>query len=152
VSVEVQPPELAELVDYAERPRVGDWSLRAALTRYAQPQPQRVGDVLDLVRRIDAALGAQRRALESEGPELWVAVQATDGGGQSSDRLVGLLRAARELDQLGDVLAAWADDPTTDRPDPAVDAAVSDVTRQLDELGIPREERTRPSRRDARQP
>ena len=49
----ITPPELAALIDVSERQRAGDWSLRAALCRYAQPQPVRVSALLDLVRRIE---------------------------------------------------------------------------------------------------
>ncbi len=146
VAADIQPPELSVLIDFAERPRVGDWSLRAALTRYAQPQPQRVSDVLDLVRRIEFALGSYRQAIEGDGPELWRAVQASDGT-PTPDRLVGMLLAMVELDRLGDVLAAWAADPTRERPDEAIDVVRADVSRRLDELGIPREERQPPTRR-----
>jgi hypothetical protein len=54
---------------------------------------------------------------------------------------VGLLSAARELDQLGDLLAAWAVDPSVPAPNGDVDRVVADVARRLDLLGIPREER-----------
>jgi hypothetical protein len=145
VPTDVQPPELAALLDYAERPRVGDWSLRAALTRYAQPQPQGVSDVLDNVRRMEFALGSYRDAIESEGPELWKTVHAADAT-QTGDRLVGMLQAMVELDRLGDVLAAWADDTTRERPDETVGAVTAEVARRLDELGIPHEERQPPSR------
>jgi hypothetical protein len=147
VSWDVQPDELAQLIEYAERPRVDDWSLRAALTRYAQPQPQRVSDVLDHVRRIEFALGSYRKTIEAEGPDLWQAAQAADDEA-SGDRLVGMLRAMVELDRLGEVLATWASDPSShERPDDTVDAVVADVARRLDELGIPREERPPPTAR-----
>lgn len=143
--MEVQPPALAQLLEFAERSRVGDWSLRSALTRYAQPQPQRVSDVLDLVRRLEFAMGAHRRTIERDGPAVWEAVEAARDG-RSGDQLVGMLLAMQELDRLGDVLAAWAEDPFTDRPDAVVDAVIDDVRRRLDELGVPREERVRPPR------
>ena len=60
VPADIEPPELARLLDFAERPRTQDWSLRAALVRYAQPRPQSVSDLLDLVRRLEAALAATR--------------------------------------------------------------------------------------------
>ena len=142
---DVQPPALAELLEYAERPRVGDWSLRAALTRYAQPQPQRVSDVLDLVRRIEFALGSFRDTIESEGPELWQAVQAADDT-QTGDRLVGMVQAMIELDRLGDVLAEWANDTSRERPDETVGEVAAEVARRLDELGVPHEERQPPTR------
>ena len=56
MSASIEPPELAALVDPAERPRAENWSLRAALTRYAQPQPQRASAVIELLRRTEAAL------------------------------------------------------------------------------------------------
>jgi hypothetical protein len=138
MAVEVEPPELAALLDYAERPRTDDWSLRAALTRYAQGQPQRVGDLLELVRRIEFALKPQLKAIEREGAEYWQALQSGD------DRLaVELLRAMAEIDRLGDVLATWASEPRShERPDAAVDAVTTDVAARLDRLGVPKEERT----------
>lgn len=136
---EVEPAELAALLDYQERPRVDDWSLRAALTRYAQPQPQRVGDLLEVVRRIEFALGSYRKTVEADGPELWRALQA--GRGRADDRLLGMLQAMADLDEVGDQLSVWADDPTKERPDAAIDAVVAHVTERLDELGIPQEER-----------
>lgn len=146
VSAEVHPPELAQLIDYAERSRAGDWSLRSALTRYAQPQPQRVSDLLDLVRRIEFAIGPHRPTIERDGAALWQAVQSTDGPPPADDQLLGLLRAMVELDRLGDVLATWAFHPSGGRPDTAVDAVTADVARQLSELGVPREERQPPTR------
>ena len=134
------------LIDYTERPRVDDWSLRAALTRYAQPQPQRVGALLELVRRIEFAMASHRQTIEGEGRELWSTVQAADGT-PTSDRLVGMLLAMVDLDRLGDLLAAWAADPTRERPDEAVDAAIAQVAHRLEVLGIPREERQPPTRR-----
>jgi hypothetical protein len=139
VPAEIEPPELARLVDFAERPRVRDWSLRSALVRYAQPEPQRVNDILDVVRRVDAALAKNARALDKKGRELWNALeQDTD----EADRyVVGVLRAARELDALGEVLAVWAVDRAGERPNADVDRVVADVAQRLDALGVPREER-----------
>ena len=53
------------LADYAESSRVGDWSLRSALVRFAQPEPLRASAVLELLRRTDGALHPHRRLLES---------------------------------------------------------------------------------------
>jgi len=58
-------PDGPRLVDYAESPRVGDWTLRSALVRFAQPEPTRAGAVLELIRRTDGALKPHRRRLES---------------------------------------------------------------------------------------
>lgn len=149
VPAELEPPELADLVDYAERSRVGDWSLRSALVRYAQGQPVRVSQVLELVRRIDAAIHPHTKLLSTEGSRLWSAL-ADDGKPptEPTAHVVELLRAMTVLDGLAHELAAWADDRTRPRPDAAVDTAVADVTRQLDELGVPREEpQQRPRRR-----
>lgn len=140
---EVQPPELARLVDFAERPRAQDWSLRAALTRYAQPQPQRVSDLLTHVRRIEFALRPHLKSIERDGPAVWEAVNAGEGA-PSGDLVVELLRVMTELDGLGDVLATWAADPTGERPDAAVDAVIASVGARLDELGVPHEQRQRP--------
>jgi hypothetical protein len=141
VPPEIEPPELARLVDFAERSRVGDWSLRSALCRYAQPQPQRVGNVLELVRRIEFGLHPSQSRLVKEGPALWAAV---DGGSADGDLLVGLLGAMRQLDALGDTLADWAHDRAGKHPEDEVDATVAAVARRLDEIGAPVEERVPP--------
>jgi hypothetical protein len=140
---DVEPSQLAELLDFAERPRTHDWSLRAALVRYAQPHPQRVNDVLDLVRRTEWALGRQAAVIERNGQELWAALEigADAPAPAQLTEVVELLRAAMELDRLGDVLAKWAVDITGDRPDAEVDRVLADVTQRLDRLGVPHEER-----------
>lgn len=139
---EVEPPELARVLDYAERSRVGDWSLRSALCRYASPHPGRVSAVLDLVRRIEVAVHPEAKRLAKEGPTVWAAV---DEAGDD-DQLVGLVRVMRELDRLGDVMAEWADDRHGHHPEATVDATIADVARRLEDLGIPEEERVRPPR------
>jgi len=151
VPVEVEPPQLARLVDFAERPRTHDWSLRAALVRYAQPEPERVSKILELVRRIEWALRARRKAIERSGQEIWNALQADAGHAGNHTEVVALLRATTELDRLGDVLAEWAVDLVGERPDAAVDAVTVEVQRRLDELGVPREEQQpRPPRQRQR--
>ena len=140
---EIEPPELGRLVDYAERPRTDDWSLRSALVLYALPQPQRVNDILVQVRRVDRALGKQSKRLDREGTELWSALQAGDDG----DELVALLQAARELDELGDSVVLWAVDRTRESPDAQVDTVVADVGARLDALGVPYDERPGPRNR-----
>ena len=144
MAAEVEPPELARLVAFAERSRVGDWSLRSALCRYAQPQPHRVSEVLDLVRRIEFALHPMARRLGSDGPALWAAVDAGTAAGDNDELLVGLLGAIVELDRLGDTLADWAEDRAGKHPEAAVDAVTTEVARRLDDLGVVREERERP--------
>ena len=145
VPAEVEPAELAQLLDFAERPHTENWSLRAALVRYAQPQPQRVNDLLDLVRRIQAALGEQSATLQRDGEEIWDALEH-DTRPPDVAPLVELLDAAREIDRLGDALAEWAVDISRPRPDDAVDAVIADVAGRLERLGIPHEERVPPRR------
>ena len=127
----VEPPELARLADLSEWPRNEGWSLRAALTRYAQPQPARAADVLQVVRRLDAVLHAQRRVLEREGPAVWAAVEAGEAG-----PLPDLLRAMAPLDRLADRLTEWAPERAGDRPDHEVDTTVAQVTATLDRVGV----------------
>lgn len=142
MAAEVQPRELAQLLDVAERPRAGGWSLRAALTRYAQPQPQRASDLIELVRRIEAAVRPQQATFDSDGPALWSALTGeVDGEGAGDMALVGVLGALQEIDRVADVLATWAVDRAGERPDEAVDATVADVAARLDALGVAREER-----------
>jgi hypothetical protein len=147
VSAEVEPPELARLIDFAERPRAERWSLRAALCRYAQPNPERVSAILDLVRRIEGALHPHAKLVEREGRDLWVALgRGASPSDEPDGYVVGLLAAMTELDRLGDVLAEWAVDRAGERPDAAVDAVIADVAARLDALGVPVEDRTRPPR------
>jgi hypothetical protein len=148
VPVEIEPPGLAQLVDFAERPRIADWSLRAALVRYAQPQPQRVNDLLDLVRRTQWALDRHATVLQRDGAAVWAALAGDQPpGDREHAHVVELLRVATELDRIGDVLAGWAVDISGDRPDAAVDATIRVVGTQLDGLGVPHEERTPPRQR-----
>jgi hypothetical protein len=148
---EVQPPELAALLDLAERPRAGEWSLRAALTRYAQPEPRRVSDLLDLVRRIDAVTAAEQRTIAAQGPELWAALTEALRRPRTATGMVGVLEAMVELDRLGDTLAAWATDPSIGAPDDAVDAVTAEVRERLATLGVPEQQdpRAGPRRRGA---
>ena len=138
---EIEPPELADLVAYAERSRVGDWSLRSALCRYAQPQPVRVREVLELVRRIEFSLHKLNGRLAKEGPAVWDALRS---GAIDGDLLLGLLDAMGELDRLGDVLADWADDRAGKHPEDVVDATTAEVARRLDDMGVPVGERVPP--------
>jgi hypothetical protein len=148
VSGEIEPPQLARLIDFAERPRVQDWSLRAALVRYAQPEPVRANRILELVRRIEWALRSHRNAIKRDGQQIWSALQAdADQAGHHAD-VVALLHVTSEFDRLGDILAGWAVDLVGERPNAAVDAVTGAVERRLDELNVPREEqRPRPPRR-----
>ena len=44
------------LLNYAERSHTGDWSMRSALVRFAQPEPERAAALIELVRRLDVVL------------------------------------------------------------------------------------------------
>lgn len=76
------------LLNYAESSRDGDWTLRSALVRLAQPEPVRAGAVLELVRRCDGALHplsrpVERRIVLSQ-PGLTRASLLGDGGEEPS--------------------------------------------------------------------
>lgn len=144
MATEVEPPELAALLDYAERPRVAGWSLRAALTRYAQPQPQRASDLIESMRRAEFGLRAHVKDVERNGPAVWAALEGNSDGDIDSD-VVELLRILQDLDRVGDLIAAWAVDRQGERPDGPVEAAAAEATARLDELGVAREERPRPT-------
>lgn len=124
-----RPP--AELLGLAERARRDDWTLRSALVRYAQPEPQRASAVLELVRRIDGALAPHARTIET--------------GDDVDDTVRGVLDAAARLDDLAEILTAWAIDVARPQPDAEVDTIAREVFTALGALGVPRE--TRPPRR-----
>jgi hypothetical protein len=146
VATPLEPAELDRLVAFAECARVDDWSLRSALCRYAQPQPVRVGQVLDVVRRTEFALARHAKRLAAAGPALWAQLDAgTPGAGDVGDdpddrEILGLLDVARQLDRLGDLLASWAVDRSGPAPEADLDQIVTTATARLDALGIPRED------------
>ena len=137
---DVQPAALAMVLDFAERPRAADWSMRSALTRYGQPEPQRASDVTMVLRRVDAALKQHLATFRHDGPALWAALEDGSAVEDSLASVLDLVRVARDLDRLGDTLAAWAVDITGPRPDDEVDRATAELAGRLDDLGVPREE------------
>ena len=139
--------ELAQLLDTSERPRAEGWSVRAALTRYAQPQPERACAIVALLRRTETALGGHTKRFEQQGPAVWSALQGGDTSTEVPAEVVALLRALATLDDLGEALAAWAVDRVPPRPDDLADTVVAEVSAQLEALGVPVEERPRPSGR-----
>src|SRR5689334_9719935 len=144
----LEPPELARLVDFAERPRVDDWSLRAAMVRYAQPEPEQVGTIVELVRRIEWALQAEMKPLEADGAALWTdATTGADPDDPVRARIVALLRATLEMDQVGDALTRWAVDPHQPRPTAEVDRVTADVDARLDAINVPHQDREEVRRR-----
>lgn len=62
--VGADPDPEGSLVNYAESPREGDWTMRSALVRLAQPEAMRASAVVELIRRLDSALHPLARALE----------------------------------------------------------------------------------------
>ncbi|MDE0805168.1 MAG: hypothetical protein OSA99_17825 [Acidimicrobiales bacterium] len=131
------PGDAANLVDYAERQRIGSWSLRSSLVRYAQQAPVAASAVLELLRRTDTALAPHRREIE----------RTPIGDHDAADpSVVDLLAVAAMLDELGDTLAVWAAERApADPPTAAVDRLAGAIFERLAALGIPRE--NRPPRR-----
>ena len=114
---EVEPAELAQLIDFAERPHTENWSLARRWSATRHRNLERVNDLLALVRRIQRELDAQSTTLQRDGEEIWAALEH-DTRSPDIAPLVELLDAAKEIDRLGDALAAWAVDisarvPTT---------------------------------------
>ncbi len=121
--------------------------MRAALTRYAQPQPERASALIELVRRTEKALRPYAKQLGREGEAIWTAVVGERTPDEADGFLVTLLQATAELDRVGDALAAWAVERAGDRPDSLVDDVVADVAARLEVLGVAREERVGPPTR-----
>jgi hypothetical protein len=85
----------------------GDWSLRSALCRLAQPEPMRVGRLLESVRRLDAALHHVRSRLERH-PAVCIR-PVTDGGDERhvDARTVDIARVAAAGGDLDAVVAGY---------------------------------------------
>lgn len=191
----VDVDEIRTLLQVSESPRVDDWTLRSALVRFAQPQPELASAILESVRRTQAALDPIARELLRHGvvtdrrlgtsgdgglappidplPDVRVAdlarvvrihpagddvvARVLDGydaatGSAGSESLaapereaVPLLVVLLDLDELADVVAAWAS--TTAPADPPVAEAERLGRRAFDRLntlGVARETRERP--------
>ncbi len=91
------------LIDYAESPRVGGWTLRSALVRVAQPEPVRASAVLELIRRTDGALADHRRRLDAEHVPTVPGLDADDATPEAIGRLPKVWDA--RVSDLGRVLA-----------------------------------------------
>jgi hypothetical protein len=104
------------LAEFADAPRSGDWSLRSALVRFAQPEPTRAGAVLELVRRTEGALK-----------------HADD------DAVAALAPVVDELDAIAEALVAWAADRHGPPPVEAVEHHGTRAHARLEALGVPRE-------------
>jgi len=103
-------------------PRRDDWTLRAAIVRFAQPEPVRAGAVLELVRRTDGAL--------------------RKGGEQAASALAPVVA---DLDAIADALVAWAIERGGAPPVDVVDAHAATAFAALEALGVLREEGPPPS-------
>src|SRR5262249_60117491 len=97
------------------------------LGRYATPGPRRVNALVDVVRRLEFALGPHGKTIEQHGDAIWHALQDGEVSSAEVGDVVQLLDVARELDRLGDVLAVWAVDISAPRPNAEVDAVTADV-------------------------
>lgn len=145
------------LHEYVERLHPGGWSMRAALVRYAQPEPVRAAEVLELTRRADSGLHEVSRRIERE-PRLSDLARALDRFGHDypavldaylheadplddeATSVVPVLAVAAALDDLGRVVAAWAVDAAGERPDDTIDEVSTRATARLDALGVERQE------------
>lgn len=119
-----EDPEVEALRELADRPRQQGWTMAAALTRYAQPRPELVGQVWEAMRRVLWALG-------DDGP---------------ADQRDVVVQAANRLDGLGDVLVAWAVERGESLPDAEVTSVVQEVGEALEAAGVPHEPREPPPR------
>lgn len=142
---------LERLHELPDRLRADGWSMAAALTRYAQPQPELVGHLWEELRRVLWSLQAGSELLDTDGAELLEragaeAARRTEPGPAEDrrGRMVAVLRAALALDELGDLLVAWGVDRAGERPDAQVEAAVRQVGELLDAAGVPHEPRPGP--------
>ncbi|MBT8240045.1 MAG: hypothetical protein KJN63_02330 [Acidimicrobiia bacterium] len=169
IVVHAKPVEVDEqnsILNYAESSRHGDWTLRSALVRLAQPQPLRSEAVLQLVRRLDAALKPVTRSLQRYGV---CSRRSIPGGAQhvADIRLVDLagddevldayrelvelddaelaavhlVRLALDVDELSDTLAAWAAAGPSDPPVVEIDRTCARVLKSMNDSGVPEEPR-----------
>ena len=113
--VPAPPDPEGSLANYAESTRTGDWSLRSALVRLAQPEPVRAGAVLELIRRCDGSIHPYVRLLEPT--TVWcdrsltmASVEDEPGRPYPDARAADLARMVRSSPADADaVLAGYAD-------------------------------------------
>ncbi|MEM7273227.1 MAG: hypothetical protein AAF547_09130 [Actinomycetota bacterium] len=128
-----EPDRVRSLLNYAESPHPGDWTLRSALVRLAQPDPARVGRLLETMRRLDAPLQHVARILERHPV---VADRALDpsGLGQAPVEPQPDVRTA----DLARLVAAGADpDGVLRGYDRAMSAAAADPLGAEERLAVP---------------
>lgn len=105
-----------QIIGFSERPRAGNWTLRSALVRLAQPEPLRSEAILQIVRRLDAALKPFEKEPENAG------------------ELAGVVET---MGELSDSLCEWAQAGPANPPLGAIDQTCAALFARLDELGVP---------------
>lgn len=131
--------------------------MASGLMRYAQPRAALVAQVWQELRRVQWSLREGSELVASEGPSLLARAQeqrseagqagaAPSSARDQQERLVAVLRAAMDLDELGDVIATWAVDRAGERPDAQVEQVVQRVAELLDAAEVPHEPREGPPR------
>jgi hypothetical protein len=93
-----------------------------------------------VLRRLDGALKQHTATFRRDGPAFWTALDEGAPVDEPLAPILDLVRVARDLDRLGETLAAWAVDITAPRPDHEVDVVTAELAKRLDDLGVPREE------------
>ena len=151
--------ETNSIINYAEAPRRADWTLRSSLVRLAQPHPLRSEAVLQLVRRLDAALkpfvrelqkhpkessrsipGGASNVLDIRVVDLVVRPDSVELSEAERDSL-HLIGIALELDQLANTLTEWASAGWADPPVSEIDQTCARVLRLMNDLNVPEEPR-----------
>lgn len=146
--VGADPDPQLSLVNYAESPRGGDWTMRAALVRLAQPEAMRASAAVELIRRLDAALHPLTRALEQHTVRCDrmlspAAMEEVDGVWELRDpadpaadtRLVDLARLHRIDPAFADGVAASYADVVTLSEEEHQALPLLQVAVAMDELG-----------------
>lgn len=145
------------LHEYVERLHPGGWSMRAALVRYAQPEPVRAAALLEVTRRAESGLHDVARRIEREPrlsdlgralahfghdyPTLLDAyLHDADPIDDEAASVIPVLAVAASLDDLGAVVAAWAIEAGDDRPDDLIEEGCQQANGQLDALGVERQD------------
>ncbi len=143
----VEPAPENSVLNFSEAPYEGDWSLRSALVRLAQPEPVRAGATLELVRRCEGALHPLLRALERHTVLChWTLSPATmtgeadgwppadEGPGYPDTRTVDLIRLAGHNQELLAAVVAGYSQANPLEPDEL--AALNLVEVALDLAGL----------------
>lgn len=106
--------ETLSLLQVSESPRVDDWTLRSALVRFAQPEPELSSAILESVRRTQAALDPMARDLLRHPVKTDRRLRIADGGGLApvtdplpDVRVADLARVVRDHPEHDAVLEAY---------------------------------------------